>query len=299
MAPDGSPVPSRRMRRFWVFFLLTALAAFSGAAGHLAARVPAYSTQALIAFVPMGERPVSAAAVELMVPKYVAYATSPFVVRQVASSTGLPATRLQSHLTVSMAATTANVSITMVSSDPELATKIANRIAALVVERAASDPVLGVRLLAAAAVPADPQGPSRPLLLVGAGFASALLGLGAGLLGRGSNLVWRGIGRRRWAFSAEKVASGSVPAWPGPEHFKPSAADADWGASENNPWGAALAAGRIPSLTGEFEQPAEPAGDSGHTAPFSLPDFGDDDDPDVEPAAPAESSARRAGATRQ
>jgi capsular polysaccharide biosynthesis protein len=278
---------SSRTVRFWAFFVITALAVFSGGAGHLAARVPIYSAQALIAFVPVGEKSVSAAAVELMVPRYVAYATSPYVVRQVAASTGLPASRVQRRLTVVMAATTANVTVSMSSTDPALAAAVANTIADLVVARAGTDPVVGARLLARAPVPAEQRGPSERALLAGMAAIALLLGLAAGLAARTG-----AIGRWavRWGLpgsrpapgteSAGPLPAGAVPAWPGPERFVPNPSTT---ATGPNPWGAALAAGRIPSADAAAAEVQSP----GHTAAFSLDEL-DDAHPDVDPDAPAD-----------
>ncbi len=81
--------------RGWLFFLVAALAVLAGSATHVATRPVTWSAQSVIAFVPVGERPVSATSVTLMVPRYVAYAASPYVVRQAAVSVGIPPAELE------------------------------------------------------------------------------------------------------------------------------------------------------------------------------------------------------------
>ncbi|TQS45501.1 hypothetical protein [Cryptosporangium phraense] len=163
--------------RGWLFFLVAALAVLAGSAAHVVTRPVAWSAQAVIAFVPVGERPVSATSVTLMVPRYVAYAASPYVVRQAAATAGVPSTDLQNGLSVTMPATTANVAITVSSTAAATAAQAANRIAALVIERASADPVLAGRMLARATVPTSPAGPSQATLLGGAAVAAIVVGL--------------------------------------------------------------------------------------------------------------------------
>jgi hypothetical protein len=174
-APSARPKPSVLLRG-WIFFVVTALVVLAGAAGQIASRPVRWSAQAVIAFVPVGERPVSAVSVTLMVPRYVAYASSPYVVRQAAVAVGVAAPELQTGLTVTLPATTANVTVTVSARTPVVASEAANRIAALVIERASVDPLLGGRMLADAPVPVTPAGPSQATLLAGAVAAALALG---------------------------------------------------------------------------------------------------------------------------
>ena len=173
--PQARPKPSVLLRG-WIFFVVTAVVVLAGAAGQIVSRPVRWSAQAVIAFVPVGERPVSAVSVTLMVPRYVAYASSPFVVRQAAAAVGVSAPELQSGLTVTMPATTANVAVTVSARTPTVAAEAANRIAALVIERASVDPLLGGRMLADAPVPVTPAGPTQATLLAGAVAAALALG---------------------------------------------------------------------------------------------------------------------------
>lgn len=174
----AAPPPPRPplLLRGWLFFLVAALAVLAGSAAHVFTRPVTWSAQAVIAFVPVGERPVSATSVTLMVPRYVAYAASPFVVRQAAVSVGVLPTELQGGLNVTMPATTANVAITVSARSPGVASGAANRIAALVVERASADPVLAARMLAEAPLPTAPDGPSQATLLGGAAVGAFVVG---------------------------------------------------------------------------------------------------------------------------
>lgn len=163
--------------RGWLFFLVAAFAVLAGSAVHVVTRPVTWSAQTVIAFVPVGEKPVSAVSVTLMVPRYVAYAASPYVVRQAAVSVGVRPAELQGGLTVTMPATTANVAIMVSGRSPATASEAANRIAALVVERASTDPVLAARMLAEAPLPTTPDGPSEATLL--GGGAAGAVGLGS------------------------------------------------------------------------------------------------------------------------
>ncbi|SHN46362.1 hypothetical protein [Cryptosporangium aurantiacum] len=180
MTTLDAPPPARHrppaLLRGWLFFLVTAVAVLGGAAAHVVTRPVTWSAQSVIAFVPVGERPVSATSVTLMVPRYVAYAASPYVVRQAAAAVGVPSTELQGGLNVTMPATTANVAITVSGRSAAVAAEAANRIAALVVERASADPVLAARMLAEATVPTSPAGPGESTLLGGAAVGALVVG---------------------------------------------------------------------------------------------------------------------------
>ncbi|GAA0258492.1 hypothetical protein [Cryptosporangium japonicum] len=195
--------------RGWLFFLVAALAVLAGSAAHVVTRPVTWSAQAVIAFVPVGERPVSATSVTLMVPRYVAYAASPYVVRQAAVSVGVRPAELQRGLTVTMPATTANVAISVSGRSPGIASEAANRIAALVVERASADPVLAARMLAEAPLPTAADGPSEAVLLGGAAVGALVVGAIAGL-----GVRW--YVRRRYPRAAVPVVPATLRR-PGPD----------------------------------------------------------------------------------
>ncbi|MFI5955352.1 hypothetical protein [Cryptosporangium sp. NPDC051539] len=203
--PAPTPQHPPLLLRGWLFFLVAALAVLAGSAAHVVTRPVTWSAQAVIAFVPVGERPVSATSVTLMVPRYVAYAASPYVVRQAAATAGVPSTDLQNSLTVTMPATTANVAITVTAQAAATAAEAANRIAALVIERASADPVLGGRMLARATVPTSPAGPSEATLLGGAAVAAVVVGALAA-----SGVRW--YVRRRYGSAEAYVPVGPRPA---------------------------------------------------------------------------------------
>jgi capsular polysaccharide biosynthesis protein len=207
-APPSAPARPPVLLRGWIFFLAAALLVLVGASLAVQARPERYSAQAVVAFVPVGTRPVSATTVTLMVPRYVAYASSPYVVRQAATAVGVPSTELQGGLNVAMPATTANVAITVTAGTPGVAAGAANRIAAIVSQRAAADPVLAARLLASATVPTAPTGAGRTSLLTGAVAAALLAGALAALAAR-----W--YGRRRYPWAANRPVNRPLPA-PGP-----------------------------------------------------------------------------------
>jgi capsular polysaccharide biosynthesis protein len=200
---QGAPKPPVLLRG-WVFFLVVAVAVLTGSATQIVSRPASYSAQAIISFVPAGDRQISAASVMLMVPRYVEYASSPYVVRQAGLAVEVPAPTLQKGLAVAMPATTANIAVTVATSTPVTAAGAANRIAALVLARAASDPVLAAHLLAAATVPTGPAGPSRTLLLAGAIAAALALGALAALAARSYT-------RRRYPATPRPVLTSNYP----------------------------------------------------------------------------------------
>ncbi|HEV2088841.1 MAG TPA: hypothetical protein VGR21_11060 [Cryptosporangiaceae bacterium] len=197
--PGGGEHKPPLLLRGWVFFLVTALAVLVGVAFYSRSRPTVYTASAVVAFTPKRERPVTAAVVTLTAPRYVAFTASPYAVRQAAAAVGVPINELQDGLIVTMAAATANVTISVTLPDREEAAKAANVLAKLVLARAARDAILTGVPIADAQAPRDPSGPSQDMTLAG-GFLAALC---AGAVA--AFLVSR-YTRRRYALVARGVA---------------------------------------------------------------------------------------------
>ena len=164
--------------RGWVAFLVVAAAMIAGSAVWAAMSPTVYRSSAVVAVTPKGDRPVTAAVVMLTAPRFVAYATSPYVLRQVAVQQRLDSADLRNDVVVTMAASTANITITATAGEPDTATRVAAAIATAVLRRADSDPILGAQIVSGAVQPTAPSGPDRPAV-IGAG---ALAGLVAGIV---------------------------------------------------------------------------------------------------------------------
>jgi uncharacterized protein involved in exopolysaccharide biosynthesis len=162
----------------WVIFTVTAVTVLLAVGGWALSRPALYTSNAVVAVTPKASKPVSAGVVLLAAPRYVAYGTSPYVLRTIGEAAGIPAADLQKGTIVTMAAATTNISIAVTLDDPDRAAKVADLIASEIVERTSADAILDAQVLSTATVSSSPAGP-HPLVLVGAGGAAALLA-GAG-----------------------------------------------------------------------------------------------------------------------
>jgi hypothetical protein len=157
-----------------VIFTVTAVTVLLGIGGWALQRPVNYTSKAVVAVTPKASKPVSATLVLQAAPRYVAYGTSPYVLRPIADSVGIGATELEKGTIVTMAAATANISIAVTLGDPDLSAKVADLIAGEIVRRTSADPILDAQVLSNGVVSSTPTGP-HPLVLVGAGGAAALL----------------------------------------------------------------------------------------------------------------------------
>src|SRR5215207_6245983 len=82
---DGQPSGPPMFLRGWVFFLVVAVGVLAGAFLYVQKQPTVYTSSSVVTLTPKGTRPVSAGVVILTAPRYVAYATSPFALRQVAN----------------------------------------------------------------------------------------------------------------------------------------------------------------------------------------------------------------------
>jgi uncharacterized protein involved in exopolysaccharide biosynthesis len=187
----------------WATFTVTALAVLLGVGGWALTRPVAYTSSAVVALTPKATQPVTAAVVTLAAPRYVAYGTSPYVLRMVAAPLGLDSIELQNGIVVTMAAATANISIAVTLRDPQLAARAADAVAAEVLKRTGSDPILDAQMVSNAVPASAPAGPDPAAVLGFGGVGALLAGAGAGT----------GLGRyRRRRASIVRGVAAVVPA---------------------------------------------------------------------------------------
>lgn len=177
---------SRAVRRFWLIGVIVLVVAGGLVLLTAKAMQPSYSANAVVSTPPKPNSNVSAALVSLLATKYVAYAASPDLESQVAKDADVPVETLQSGLAVSMPERTTNISITMVSDDPELSADVVNQVSRRLVARADEDRFLSVGVVVPASTGKPVAADARNRVLVGGALGSLLLALGVVTL-----LEWR------------------------------------------------------------------------------------------------------------
>lgn len=197
--------------RGWVLCTVTVLAVLTGVGVWTETRPTRYSSTAVVAFTPTANRPVSATVVVLTAPRYVAYGTSPYVLRQVAAPLGVDSVVLQNAVIITMAAATANISISVTLADADTAAKVANAIATAVLDRSKADPILAAQVVSTAVPTSIVSGPDRGVVF-GAGA------LGAGVAGGALWLLAERYHRRR-----STLVRGVAPVGAGPDPLTESA----------------------------------------------------------------------------
>lgn len=165
--------------RGWVFLLAITVAVVLGTFGYVQTLPAKYTSVAVVTLIPKGSRPVNAAVVILTAPRYVAYATSPYVLREVADAQDMESHELSDAVVVTMAAATANISISVTLSDPERAAAVANTLGQAILRRAGADPILAAQLISSAVAPKDPSGPQRTAILAAGLIAGLVAGIAA------------------------------------------------------------------------------------------------------------------------
>lgn len=183
--PERKREKSRQLTptwRSWLIFLVTSLVVMAGAVAYLQTRPTVYTAKSVVAMRPKGERPVPADTVLLTAPRYVSLATSPYVLNQVAAQLKLPASDVTAGVVVTIAAATANLTISVTLENRSATAKVANTIADVVQKRAGADSILTAQILSQAAQPTSPSGP-RKLAILGSGAVAAVsVGAAAGWL---------------------------------------------------------------------------------------------------------------------
>jgi hypothetical protein len=153
-----------------------AAAVLIGVGGWASTKPVVYTSSAVVALTPKPTQPVTAAVVTLAAPRYVAYGTSPYVLRRVAEPLGMDSVALQNGVVITMAAATANISIAVTLTDPALAAKAADAVAAEVIRRTESDPILAAQAVSSAVRATAPAGPDRNTVLTAGSLGAALAG---------------------------------------------------------------------------------------------------------------------------
>lgn len=141
-----------------------------------------YMGNAVVALVP---RPTTDAdsddAVEIAMPAYVAQATSPATIREVAAQVGVPAGDLAEDLRVTYEPESSTMAIELQLPSPADAADAANAIAAGVIAAAEGDELVAAELVARALPEGEPDAPRRGLMGLAALGAGTVVGTTAAL----------------------------------------------------------------------------------------------------------------------
>ncbi|MDQ1659900.1 MAG: hypothetical protein QOD41_4983 [Cryptosporangiaceae bacterium] len=190
----------------WVIFTVTAVTVVLGVGGWALQRPTQYVSSAVVAITPKAVKPVSAGVVTQAAPRYVAFATSPYVLRHVGAALKVDPLELGRGTVVTMTAATANITISVTLNNQDDAAKAANALAAEIVQRSTADPILAAQSLSDGIPSSTSVGP-HPLVLIGAGGA-------AGLLAGAAAWTMTERYRRRRASVARGVAAVGLPGTP-------------------------------------------------------------------------------------
>lgn len=136
-----------------------------------------YDGRALVAIGPRESAASPADTVRVVAPKYVAYATAPATVRDVAPRVGEDPATIEKAIDAHVATDTGNVSIRVRLPSPTRAARTANAFADAVVQFSRRDPLLVGQLVARAIPPSQPASPPRRLLEAASLFVGGLLGI--------------------------------------------------------------------------------------------------------------------------
>lgn len=160
--------------RRWLVALLVALPLWGGVIWYSQSLPNLYDGTALVAFSPTSNATASDT-IRVLVPKYVAYLSSPATARDVGQRLGEDQTTLAKAVNASVAVDTANLKVVVRLPDPNRAARAANAFAQAAIDLSAGDKQLTATLLAPALVPDTPASPPRKLL-DGGGLVLALVG---------------------------------------------------------------------------------------------------------------------------
>ncbi|MGH3802636.1 MAG: hypothetical protein ACRDTD_21425 [Pseudonocardiaceae bacterium] len=149
---------------------------------YVLAQPTVYSASTVVALRPKGVRPAQADVVLLTAPRYVALATSPYVVNQVARQVKIDAEELSNGISVTVEPNTANLLIKVTLREREATATLANALAKAVLDRASGDTILAAQILSRAVEPDGESGPKRYVTLGSGTVAAVVIGAGAAWL---------------------------------------------------------------------------------------------------------------------
>ena len=208
-----------QLRRRWVLIVMITLGMFAGVTLYVERLPSEYTGRAVVAFAPHLQSdvvPPSADTVRLVVPKYVAYITSPGTIEEIASDTRIPFDELFASTDATIATDTGNVTITVVLESPTKAAAAANALADAAVGFSQNDNVVRGEIVVRAVAGSGASGPPRRLLEIAGLLAGLLVGIAAALLaerGRPRVRSWRDIQQLTGLTVLSKVPRSRVRPW--------------------------------------------------------------------------------------
>ena len=187
------------LRHRWKLMVVVTLFVTAGATWYVESLPSEYETAATVAISP---RPrvdgADADSVRLLLPKYVAYATAPATVAELADELAQDADQLQAAVDATAVTDSGNLVITVQMTDPDDAATAANAFARATVAFSGTDKLVEADIVAPALAPDDPSGPPRRLLEASALSAGFVLAAALSFLierGRPRLRTWRDISR--------------------------------------------------------------------------------------------------------
>jgi capsular exopolysaccharide synthesis family protein len=200
LAPEeGLPALLEALRWRWKQALVVAIAFTVAAAAYVESLPSQYDGEAIVGISPQPTASsASADSVRVLAPKYVAFATAPSTVEEIAGQLDLDANTLARAVDANIPTDTGNLAVTVRLDTPEEAAEAANAFAGAVLDFAATDRLLDATLVAEALPPTEPASPPRRLLEAAAAFVGILLGIAASVLierGRPRVRSWRDVAK--------------------------------------------------------------------------------------------------------
>ena len=162
------------VRRQWLAVLLVFVPLVAGAAYYTSTLPDEYQATAVVGFSPRAERTPSADVVQLLLPKYEVFVSSPSNVQEVAEDLDVQPTRVAESLDPDIPPETATLRIRITDGDADFAAEAANEFADTAVRFAGFDGVLDAVVVARAVAPDAPSGPPRRLFMAAAGVTALI-----------------------------------------------------------------------------------------------------------------------------
>ena len=166
------------LRWRWKLIVPVAFGTFLIASFYVGSLPSTYTAEAVVAFAPRLEAEnASADTVRVVVPKYLAYASAPATVAEVAAELGEQPGELGDGLDAQVEIDTGNLNLTVELTNARRAARAANAVAQQVIQFAGTDELLDAQLVAEAITPTSPSGPPRRLLQAASLAFGLLLGI--------------------------------------------------------------------------------------------------------------------------